>query len=94
MSVVYPWPIAAVKHWIAPLTYVVGVAYDGRIINPEQQYLSADFRYGVITATAWFSEPVVEVRGFSRIGTTYTYPLEVIPDYPVLGIFLEIRIRP
>jgi hypothetical protein len=98
MSAVYQWPIAFVKHWIMPPSYVVGVAYDGRIVNPAHQHISANIGRGVITVIAWFSEPVVEIRGFSQInrfsGPVYTDPLVVIPDYPVLGIFLDIRIRP
>jgi hypothetical protein len=94
MSVVYQWPIAFIKHWILPISYAVGITYDGRTISPEQQFSTADFRGGRITFSAWFSYPVVEVRGFSQIGTAYTDPLVVIPDYPVLGVFLDISIRP
>jgi hypothetical protein len=98
MSVVYQWPVAFIKHWIMPPSYVVGVAYDGRIVDPASQDIRADIGRGVITVVAWFSEPVVEIRGFSRIdrssGPVFTDPLVVTPDYPVFGIFLDIRIRP
>jgi hypothetical protein len=94
MSAVYPWPVAFVKQWILPISYVVGVTYEGYIIRAVQQYSTADFLDGVITFTAWFSEPIVAVYGFSTYAGRYTDPLVVILDYPVLGIFLDIRIRP
>ena len=94
MSVVYQWPVAAIRHWIMPLSYVVGVTYDGRAVNPVHQHFDTDLSRGVITMAAWFSEPVIEVRGFSRVRDAYTYPLVVIPDYPVFGVFLDIRIKP
>jgi hypothetical protein len=94
MSVVYQWPTAAIKHWIQRIDYVVGVTPDGRTIDPDSQLHTIDIQDGIITSTALFPEPVVEVRGFTRMGSVVTYPVVVIPDYPVMGILLNIRIEP
>jgi hypothetical protein len=94
MSVVYQWPVAFVKHWILSISYAVGITYDGRTISPEQQFSTADFRGGRITFSAWFSDPVVAVYGFSTYAGRYTDPLVVVPDYPTLGVFLDISITP
>jgi len=94
MSIVYQWPIAFLKHWVLPISYVVGVTYHGDVYSPVRQEFTANFYGGRITALAWFPEPIVAMYGFSRLGGYYTDPIVVELDYPTLGIYLEINIRP
>jgi len=94
MSIIYQWPIAFAKHWILPLAYSIGFTYDGRLIYPTRESFGFDLRGGRITALIWFPQPVKQVHAFSRFFFEYTKPLVVEFDYPMLGMFLDIRITP
>jgi hypothetical protein len=94
MSIVYQWPIAFLKHWVLPISYVVGLTYDGQRLNPVRSEFSANFYAGRITALAWFEYPVMAMYGFSYLRGYYTDPIVVFLDYPALGVYLEINIRP
>jgi hypothetical protein len=94
MSIIYPWPIAFMKQWIVPLSYVVGLTVNGNIVNPEYQFLRANLAAGIIDVVARFSEPIVAMYGFSYVRGYYSGPLVAIPYYPTLGVFLRIKIEP
>jgi len=94
MSVIYPWPTAFVKQWILPISNIIGITPDGRELSPLRQQFSANFLYGTISAAAWFIEPITAIYGYSRFRNYYTDPIYVGLDYPVMGIFFTINVRP
>jgi len=94
MSAVDQWPTAFMKQWVLPISYIVGLTYGGSIISPSKQATSVAFYRGVIVFGAMFDYPVTAVYAFSRLGSYYTDPIIVVPDYPTAGVLLSLKIEP
>jgi len=94
MSEVGRWPIEFIKQWILPISYVVGLTYDGYVITPSSQHFNHNFLSGEIRFSAVFEYPVVAVYAYSYFRGYYTDPITVVLDYPTHGIFFSLKIEP
>jgi len=94
MSVVYQWPVAFLKQWIQPISYVIGFDYNYNIVPILNWSASYSFAGGNINFSVLFRYPVVLVYAFSYVYGSATYPIQIFLDYPTYSLVMRINISP